>query len=154
MTDGLLTYDEAATLWQESVEVMFEQDPDAARSLLGLSSDAPLELSEDLLRRGAWTGMLTRAVEVRCKHECDHDQRYGWLRFGLLVCRDCATERFAGLAPRGDDDCDVCGADARVFVAVEHRIGDGPLVLARACVGCGELAHSLALPPGPSPSLN
>ena len=141
MTDGLLTYDEAATLWQESVEVMFEQDPDAARSLLGLSSDAPLELSEDLLRRGAWTGMLTRAVEVRCKHECDHDQRYGWLRFGLLVCRDCATERFAGLAPRGDDDCDVCGADARVFVAVEHRSATA----ARAGAGVRRLWRARAL---------
>ena len=150
MTDDLLTYDEAADAFAGMVDELIDQDPDAARRFLGLGSAAPLVLSDSLLKRGAFVGMLTRAIEVRCEHECDHSERYAWLRFGLLTCRDCTASRFAELKPRNDDTCDICGADARVWVPIEHRIGaDGPLVLARACVACGELEDSLKLPPVP-----
>ena len=149
MTDELLTYDEAADAWRGIVEDLIDRDPDAARSLLMLPSDAPLAISDELLRRGAWVGMLTRAIEVRCVHECDHSERYAWLRFGLLVCRECVG-RFADLKPRGRDDCDICGGHAETFKPIEHRIGaDGPFVLARSCVSCGVLEDSLTLPPVP-----
>src|SRR5271165_1151160 len=104
MDAELLTYDEAAELFREKVDELIDQDPDAARSFLGLGSDAPLVLSDSLLRRGAWVGMLARAVEVRCVHECDHSERYAWLRFGLFVCRECVG-RFADLQPRPGSDC-------------------------------------------------
>jgi hypothetical protein len=153
MTDSLLTYDESADIFELIVGEMADRDPDAARRFLGLGSDAEIVLTDSLLRRGAWIGQLTRAVEVRCVHECDHDRRYAHMRFGLLACGDC-MERFSHLEPREDGDCDICGADAAVFVPVEHKIGaDGPFVLARACVACGELDESLTLPPVPM-SLN
>ncbi len=150
MDAGLLTYDEAADIFRAWVDELIDQDPDAARSFLGLGSDAPLALSDSLLRRGAWVGMLTRAIEVRCAHQCDHSQRYAHLRFGLLTCADCMEARFADVKPREDNDCDICGGDAAVFVPIEHELKRaGVFVLARACVACGELEDSLALPPVP-----
>lgn len=153
--DELLRYEESAELWREKVEELIESDPDAARSMLGLSSDAYLELSEPLLRRGAWVGMLTRAIEVRCTQMCDHAERYAYMRFGLLCCEDCIESRFAEVKPRKGDDCDICGAHADPFVPIEHKIAEASIfVLAKACVACGELNASLQLPPGPSLNLN
>ena len=146
----LLTFDESRELFREGMEEMFERDPDGARSLLGLSSHGELEIPEWAERRGAWVGMLTRAVEVRCEHECDHEQRYAYLRFGLLVCANCMKERFADTKPREEWDCDICGAHADPFTVIEHKLAaDGPFVLANGCVGCGELNVSLKLPPVP-----
>lgn len=155
--EQLLTLEEAAAMWREKVDELIERDPEAARSLLRLPSSAPLELPEALLWRGSWVGMLTRAIEVRCVHQCDHDQRYAYLRFGLLCCKDCIGERYADARPRADadGDCDICGAHADRFVYVRHEFVEASvMVIAKSCVGCGELAASLALPPGPSPSLN
>ena len=156
MTD-LLTYDEAADTFRLFVDGLIDQDPDGARTFLGLGSDAPLVLSDSLLRRGAWVGMLTHAITVRCTHECEHDRRFAYLRFGVLACADC-MEEWERRPREGDGlDCDICGADIgprSPFAEVEHLLKQlGVRVLARACVACGGLEESLTLPLAPM-SLN
>jgi hypothetical protein len=147
-----LSYEQALVGFGEWVAELMDTDEDAARSLLGLSSTAPLVLSEALQKRGAFTLMIAAAVDG-CEHDCGHDDRdrYAHLRFSLVSCREC-MEGF-DLRPRegAGVDCDICGGLIEGgFALIEHHVKDQRLlVLARACVGCGRLKESLMLPPVP-----
>jgi hypothetical protein len=155
VSDGRLTYEQAAAGFGEWVAELMDTDEGSARSLLGLSSRAPLVLSEALQKRGAFTWQLAAAV-AGCEHDCGHDERdrYAHLRFSLVSCREC-MEGFH-LRPRENDglDCDICGRGLdplATFAAIEHYYAGPPklFVLARGCVPCGEVKGALMLPPVP-----
>lgn len=157
-----LTHEQAMSGFGEWVAELMETDPDGVRSFLGLSSTAPLVLSQELQRRGAFVWQLQAAIEG-CELDCGHADRdrFAHLRFSLVSCRECLAGVFSDLHPREGDglDCDICGAEVdplATFAEVEHYFAGPPkvIVLARACVPCGEVKQSLMLPPGPSPSLN
>ncbi len=163
MTDGRLRYEQAAGGFGEWVAELMDEDECAARSLLGLSSTAPLVLSEDLQRRGAFSWQIAAAVEG-CEVDCGHPQRdrYAVLEKGLLTCDECRKPGTWADLPLRDGayrDCDICGgnlpATAR-YAKLSHVVKGPPkvIVLARACLSCAECERALQVPPGPSMSLN